>query len=84
MSAMGSLAEGPQYENAEPASLSRRPVLDTGARFFGYVSALIHSSRRSRQSGFSASITANFQSRRHYLTSYSQAMVGSISSWRLA
>jgi hypothetical protein len=68
---------------------SRRPVLDTG---LGYLStspsrastAGYHWSHRSSQSGFSASTSANFHSRRHFLTSFSRAIAGSISSCRSA
>ena len=63
---------------------ARRPALDAGLGFVCYLCAANHSSHRSRQSGLSASISANFHGRFHFLTSFSRAIAGAISSYRSA
>ena len=57
----------------------RRPVLDTGPGYLstspsGASTGGYHWSQRSSQSGLSASVSANFHSLRHFLTSFSRAM----------
>ena len=79
----------PSWLIKSPPKTQRRPVLDTGLGYFpalpsGPPSAGYHWPQRSCQAGLSASISANFHSRRHFLTSFSRAMAGSISLCRSA